>query len=309
MGASAAVSRSPAPASTHAAPSRAEQSSRLRAAPWPLCALLGGASVVWPLLGLPAAGLCLLGVLALPGKTAPAASWSRRWLVLGVLGASVGLWRFVVEEAMPGIVRGGREAVEQRAVSRLRDVLFAEDALRKAGWIDPDRDGIGSAALLSELCGGPPTRGQPERPNAVLTCGELVETPVGLAAQLAGYLFVVCLPGKDGRWLGRAGASSPGGAPGAGQLDEEAAERHFVAYAWPEASHFERAFYLDQDENIRTALVPAGADSARVTALSCDAAFSPGGAPSWVAWRGKRARPGPLPGDSARVIAAQQPER
>src|SRR6187431_2114891 len=61
MGASAAVSRSPAPASTHAAPLRAEQSSRLRAAPWPLCALLGGASVVWPLLGLPAAGLCLLG--------------------------------------------------------------------------------------------------------------------------------------------------------------------------------------------------------------------------------------------------------
>lgn len=307
MGASAAVSRSPAPASTQAAPPRAEQSPRLRALPWALGALLGLAAALWPLLALPAAGFCLLGALALPSKAAPGASWSRRWLVLGVLGASLGLWRFVVEEAMPGIVRGGRDAVEQRAVSRLRDVLFAEDALRKAGWIDPDADGIGSAALLSELCGGPPARGQPERPNGVLTCGELVETPVGLAAQLAGYLFVVCVPGKDGRWLGRAGA--PGGHPSAGQIDEEAAERHFVAYAWPEAAHFERAFYLDQDENIRTALLPAGADSARTSALSCDAALGSAGAPNWVAWRDKRPRPGPLPGDSPRVIAAQQPQR
>jgi len=304
-----AVNRSPAPASTHAAPSGAGQSPRLRAAPWPLLAVLGGAAAVWPLLGLPAAGLCLLGVLALPGKADPLASWSRRWIVLAALGTSVGLWRFVVEEAMPGIVRGGRDAVEQRAVSRLRDVLFAEDALRKAAWIDPDRDGVGSAALLSELCGGPPARGQPERSNAVLTCGELVETPIGLAAQLAGYLFVVCVPGTDGRWRGRAAAAGPGGDPSSGQIDEEAAERHFIAYAWPEAAHFERAFYLDQDENIRTALLPAAAGSARAVPLSCDAAFSPGGAPSWVAWRGKRPRPGPLPGDSAPEIAAQQPGR
>jgi hypothetical protein len=276
---------------------------------WPLAALLGGSAAVWPLLGLPAAGLCLLGALVLPGKAEPGASWSRRWLVLAALGASVGLWRFVVEEAMPGIVRGGRDAVEQRAVSRLRDVLFAEDALRRAAWIDPDRDGVGSAALLSELCGGPPLRGQPERANPVLTCGELVETPVGLAAQLAGYLFVVCLPGKQGGWLGRPGALGPAGEVSSGPIDEEAAERHFVAYAWPEAAHFDRAFYLDQDENIRTALVPAGDDTARAAGLRCDAAFSPGGAPSWVAWRGKRPRPGPLPGDSAPVIAAQQPGR
>jgi hypothetical protein len=252
---------------------------------WPLgLAALACLAAIVPLLALPLFFLRLLGVLALPGRAQPGGGKSRALVALAVIGTGVSLVRFVVEVAMPGIVRGGRDAGEQRAVSWLRDVLFAEDAMRKAGWIDPDRDGIGSAALLSELCGGPPLRGQPEHDDPVLTCGELVPTPLGLAARRGGYLFAVCLPQLDGRWSGQAGP----------ELDEEAAERQFVAYAWPDTgARFEHAFFLDQDENIQTAPLPKG------TALDCGSARARGTSLEWAPWRGKRPRPGPLPGDTA----------
>jgi len=252
---------------------------------WPLgLAALACLAAVFPLLALPMLFLTLLGVLALPARAQPGSGRSRALVALAVIASSVSLVRFVVEVAMPGIVRGGRDAGEQRAVSWLRDVLFAEDAMRKAGWIDPDHDGIGSAALLSELCGGPPLRGQPEHDNPVLTCGELVPTPLGLAARRGGYLFATCLPQRDGHWSGEPGPA----------LDEEAAERQFVTYAWPDAgARFDHAFFLDQSENIQTALLPKG------TALDCDSARGLGARLEWVPWRGKRPRPGPLPGDSA----------
>src|SRR4051812_17656993 len=113
---------------------------------WPIgLAALGVAAAVWPLLGLPMVFLALLGVLALPERGGAGVGRSRALVAIAVIGAGLSLVRFVVEIAMPGIVQGGRDAAEQRAVSWLRDVLFAEDAMRRAGWIDPDHDGVGSA--------------------------------------------------------------------------------------------------------------------------------------------------------------------
>jgi hypothetical protein len=244
-------------------------------------ALVGAAAAIWPLIGLPAVFVALLGVLALPERSAPGARVARLWVALGAVGAAIGLVRFVVGVAMPGIVRGGRDAAEQRAVSWLRDVLFAQDAMRKAGWIDPDGDGVGSAALLSELCGLEPLRGQPARDTPVLTCGELTASELGIAARRGGYLFAVCLPDRNGHWSAQAGP----------ELDEEAAERKFVAYAWPDVNgHFEHVYFLDQDENIQSAPWQPGMSP------SCDAARGPAARQDWVAWRGKRPRPGPLPG-------------
>lgn len=253
--------------------------------PWPLgLAALACLAAVFPWLAVPMLFLTLLGVLAVPERAQPGSGKSRALVALAVIGSGVSLVRFVVEVAMPNIVGSGREAGEQRAVSWLRDVLFAEDAMRKAGWIDPDHDGIGSAALLSELCGGPPLRGQPEHDNPVLTCGELVPTPLGLAARRGGFLFVICLPQRDGQWSGE---------PGSG-LDEEAAERQYVAYAWPDVgARFDHAFFLDQSENIQTARVPPG------VALECGSARGLGARLAWAPWRGKRPRPGRLPGDFA----------
>lgn len=203
--------------------------------------------------------------------------------------------RFILTEAMPGIVGGGHRAVQQRAVSRLRDVLFAQDAMRRVAWIDPDADGIGSAAFLSELCGGPPSRGQAERATPVLSCGELVDTPLGPAARSGAYLYTVCLPSAAGGWSAQPGP----------HVDEERAERQFVAYAWPEAAApFDQLFFIDQHENILTAQVTARPPSASPSDAppdatpTCEAALGDARATEWTPWRDKKPRPGPLPGDT-----------
>ena len=249
---------------------------------WPALLLgLGVASALWPLLALPAAFASLVGLLALPLPSARDLPRPRLWLALGVLGAAVGMVRFVVLEAVPGIVGGGRKAVEDQVVSRLRDVLFAEDAMRRGGWIDPDRDGIGSAAFLSELCGGPPLRGQPARKTPVLHCGELEASPLGPTARFGAYFYAVCLPLVGGGWSARSEAAA---------VDEEAAERRFVAYAWPVAqSPFSNTYFIDEHESIR--ISPAG--SAAGAPPRCDAALS---GPAWPAWRDKKPRQA-LPGD------------
>ncbi len=257
--------------------------------------LLGFASAVWPVLGLPAAFFSFIGVLGLPPKSQGARL--TRWLVLGAaLASCIGAVRFVVVDAMPGIVGGGRQAVEQRAVSRLREVLFAEDAVRRLGWIDPDGDGIGSAGFLSELCGGPPLRGQPAQPTPVLSCGELRSSSLGPAARSGAYLYVICLPSKNGGWSAQPSVA----------VDEEQAERRFVAYAWPDAgTGFERAFFIDQHETILSAVLPASSALDGEAGVTCESALG-GKNDTWSVWRGKEPRR-TLPGDTQKGPAGQGP--
>lgn len=249
---------------------------------WPVSLLLlGAAAVLWPWLALPAAFASLVGLLALPLPAPEQLPRPRWWLVLGALAAAVGMLRFIVRDAVPGIIGGGRRAVEDQVVSRLRDVLFAEDAMRRAGWIDPDHDGIGSAAFLSELCGGPALRGQPAREMPVLHCGELEPSALGLAARVGVYLYTSCLPIAGGGWSGRPDAV----------IDEEAAERRFIAYAWPIADGpFDRAYFIDEHENIRIS-----PDGLTPNQLRCDSALT---GPAWQAWKNKKPRTG-LPGDTS----------
>lgn len=248
---------------------------------WPvLLLLLGAASVLWPLLALPAAFASLVGVLALRLPAAGELPRPRSWLLLGTLAATAGMVRFVVRDAVPGIIGGGRSAVEDEVVARLREVLFAEDAMRRAGWIDPDGDGVGSAAFLGELCGGEPARGQAARETPVLHCGPLELSALGPAARDGAYLYTVCLPLAGGGWSARPGAA----------IDEEAAERRFVAYAWPAVnSPFSSTYFIDEHENIRVSPEPAVAGEPP----HCEAALR---GPAWLAWKGKKPRQG-LPGE------------
>lgn len=253
---------------------------------WPVALLvLGAVSALWPWLGLPAGFASLIGVVALRRPSQAELPGVNLWLWAGVALSVVGLVRFVGGEAMRGIVGGGRGAAEQETVSRLRDVLFAEDAMRRAGWIDPDRDGIGSAAFLEELCGGAPSRGQPPRDTPVLHCGELVPTPLGPAARSGPHLYTLCLPMPGGGW-------SANVAP----VDEEAAERRFIAFAWPApTSPFDQAYFIDEHENIRVASLPASSSNGLRFPATCADALE---RLAWQPWRGKKARPD-LPGDSA----------
>jgi hypothetical protein len=119
----------------------------------------------------------------------------------------------------------------------------------------------------------------------VLHCGELVPSPLGPAARSGAYLYTVCLPVRGG------GLSAASGLA----VDEEAAERRFVAFAWPSIpGPFESAFSIDEHENIRVVELPRPRSTVRPFAASCAEAE---GLP-WKVWKNKTPR-ADLPGDSA----------
>jgi hypothetical protein len=207
----------------------------------------------------------------------------------------IGFLRFLVVEAMPGIVQGGNRATEDAAVSRLRQVLFAEDSLRKRADVDPDHDGVGSAALLSELAGKVALRGATRLNPALLErFPDPLESPIGPVMEMGGYLFVVCLPTPGGGWTARPGE----------QVDEEAAERRFLAYAWPSKDQrgLLNAFFMDEHERILFAGNAAPTGNRPRIGLerppACDEALNPKTRDAWQTWKGKHPRQ-KLPGDNS----------
>jgi hypothetical protein len=228
----------------------------------------------------------LLGFVSLP--TAPRRRVLRLQLALGVAGAcaTIGTFRFLVLEAVPGMVEGGTTATEQRVVSRLREILFAEDAWRKNAYYDPDGDHVGSAGLLGELSAEFGVRGGNRVDPPVLEgYPKLVETRLGPAADIGGYLVLVCLPTRGGGYSAR-----PGDA-----IDDEGSERHFYAYAWPaeRGQGLTTAYFLDEHERILLA-DSQEAEPVRLIGIdappSCDDVSAPRTASDWRVWRHKKPR-------------------
>ena len=212
--------------------------------------------------------------------------------VAGVASA-VGFVRFLVREAVPGIVQGGTFATQNAAVSRLRELLFAEDSLRRLAPIDPDGDGIGSAGFVDEMTGRTGLRGGARLVPPVLERYPASQsTELGPAVEINGYLFVICLPKRGGGFT-----ANPSDA-----VDDEAAERRFLAYAWPASSDhgLVLAYFLDEHERILFAPNGAPRDDRPRTGPGrpprCDDAISPETREQWQVWRNKQPRDR-LPGD------------
>jgi hypothetical protein len=231
---------------------------------------------------------CFIAYVALPAQRP-------RWLSLTTLGAGalalVAFLRFLVVEAVPGIVEGGTRATQNAAISRLREIVFAEDSLRKTAEVDPDRDGVGSAGLLGELTAALGLRGgAPLKVPRLERYPAAVATPNGPAIEMGGYLFIVCLPRRGGGFTAEAGVP----------IDDELAERRFLAYAWPAADKrgLNMAYFVDEHERILVASSTQVGDSpARLGPAhppACDEALSAKGA--WREWRHKKPRQS-LPGD------------
>src|SRR6187549_2853076 len=228
----------------------------------------------------------LLGFVSLPAQ--PRRQVFVLKLALGLAGAcaTVGTFRFLVLEAVPGMVEGGTTATEQRVVSRLREILFAEDAWRKNAYYDPDGDRIGSAGLLGELSAEFGVRaGNRIEPPVLEGYPKLVETRIGPAAHIGGYLLLVCLPKQGGGY-----SAKPGDA-----IDDEAAERHFYAYAWPaeRGQGLTTAYFLDEHERILLA-DSQEAEPRRLIGIdappACDDISAPSTAGDWRVWRHKKPR-------------------
>lgn len=213
----------------------------------------------------------------------------RRQIVAGLTVATVitlfSLSRFVLGDALPGIVEARGRATSARAVSLLREILFAQDAMRRYAFIDPDADGIGSAGLLGELAGADPLRsGQGlEAPVLAPRYAPSIATGAGPALQLDGYLYLVCLPGQGNEWTSSASID----------VDDERAERRWQAYAWPDAGQTTHAaaYFIDQHERILESQNQRGSGLRLVGpthAPSCDDVSEHPA--EWTAWRDKKPR-------------------
>jgi hypothetical protein len=228
----------------------------------------------------------LLGFVSLPAQ--PQRRVRLLKLALGVAGAcaTFGTFRFLALEAVPGMVQGGTTATERRVVSRLREILFAQDAWRKNAYYDPDGDHVGSAGLLGELSAEFGVRGGKRvQPSVLEGYPKLVETQLGPAAEVGGYLVIVCLPKQGGGY-----SAKPGDA-----IDDEAAERHFYAYAWPaqRGQGLTTAYFLDEHERILLAdsqeTEPRRLNGSDAPP-SCDDVSAPRTAGDWRVWRHKKPR-------------------
>lgn len=245
--------------------------------------LAGLVSIYFTKLGLFAAVGTFIAWASLPKRRAPELARERLLLWLAAAASLVGLVRFIALEALPGIVQGGSRFTEQRAISRLREVLFAQDSARRLGSHDPDGDGVGSAPLLGELTGELPLRSGDKLPAPLLeSFPPLRETALGPASEIGGYLILVCVPKLGGGFT-----ATPGEA-----VDEERAERRFIAYAWPSgtAPGLESALSLDEHERILIAPSRPGLRFGYATPPSCADVVAPETRDAWKPWRNKQPR-------------------
>jgi hypothetical protein len=263
-----------------AAPSELQRSVLVRVA---LLALASVLSLFVTKLALFAAVGTLLGFVSLPAGPVRAVRMLKALLAIAAVCATVGTFRFLVLEAVPGMVEGGTTATEQRVVSRLREILFAEDSWRKEAFYDPDGDHVGSAGFLGELTAEIGARGGKRVEPAVLeSYPKLVDTRLGPAAEIGGYLILVCLPKAGGGFT----------ADPRDTVDDERAERQFYAYAWPaqRGIGLDFAYFLDEHERILLA-DSRETEPRRLTGVdappSCDDVSTPSTRADWRVWRHK----------------------
>jgi len=246
-----------------------------------------------PKLAVPGFVIAIVLGLSLPASDRPGLRLLFRVAtVIAAAGCVLGLARFAMSGAMLGIVETGQSAAAKSARYRLREVVLAEDAFRKDPVVDTDGDRIGSAVHIGVLMGEEaPRPGAAVRPAFLNRAFHgLVRTREGPAALVERYLVLVCLP-KPGGGL----SAKPDDA-----VDDELAERRFVAYAWPSesAAGLSIAFFADEHENIKLLEAKGGAPPAYLGAErppACDAALGADGEP-WTVWKNKKPRTH-LPGD------------
>jgi hypothetical protein len=148
---------------------------------------------------------------------------------------------------------------------------------------------VGSALLLGELTQELPLRGQsPLRAPLLEGYPKQTGTSLGPASEIGGYLLVVCVPRRGGGFT----------AQPAEAVDDELAERRFIAYAWPSgaAPGLTEAVALDQHERILIAPSRAGLRFGFATPPSCDDAVAEATKSAWRPWKKKQPRT-TLPGD------------
>lgn len=247
-------------------------------------------------LSLVAGFLTLVAVVSSAVRTSSREERWRSWALIGVAAvlSSVGFIRFVVTEAIPGVIAGGRAAAEKHAVAYLRTIVAAQDYMRRSAHQDPDGDHVGSAASLAELGGKRPLpSGSLEQNPLYLTDDQWLPSTGFVAA--GAYVYRVCLPEAGGGWF------DPGTEAPSPRIDSERAEREYLVYGWPKTwspGSPTTVYVSDAYEAIRILDETIGSNGARYAGESapppCDLATRDA---RFVPWNKKAPRTH-LPGDS-----------
>jgi len=194
-----------------------------------LLVLLAAVGVWETRLSLVAGFLSLMAVVsqAVRAASTPKKRWAWALIGLSLALSAAGFIQFVIAEAIPGVIAGGRAAAEKHAVAYLRTIVAAQDYMRRSAHKDHDHDHIGSAGSLAELTGrlasGANSTGI-EHPLHVTEDQWLSQS--GFIASGA-YIYRVCLPAVGGGWV------DPGASDPTSLVDEERAEREYLVYGWP----------------------------------------------------------------------------
>jgi hypothetical protein len=121
-------------------------------------------------------------------------------------------------------------ANETAAIATLRNLCSAQAQFHATARADEDDDGTGEFGTLAELSGAVNIRGTDRSLNPPVLSGAFRKVAADGTVRRSGYVFAVHLPGRGGEGV----AESAGGGIGAGVVDPDLAEKHWVAYAWPE---------------------------------------------------------------------------
>lgn len=157
---------------------------------------------------------------------------------------------FTLHHAIPGILEGGRRASEKIAVSTLRTIYWGQNDFKEGRFVDADGNGIGEFGFLGELAAAvPPRAGGRPLPAPILASQFKTFAHRGRGGiVLSGpYCYVVYLPSTSG-----AARETAEGAVEGGPVEAAAAERHWIAYAWPldRQRSADKVYFINQNEEV-----------------------------------------------------------
>lgn len=224
--------------------------------------ILGTLAAVFPVLALPAIFATTMAALLLEGRAR---------LIGGILGgllATTGFVRFIVDWVAPNIVAAGRHSAEEKAVSRLREILWGQQRAFELGLVTDD-NGHPKAATLDELTSLIAPGGAP------LLRADLFVPARTNVRSVEGYLYE------------------------AHPAPDNSLNRRWIAYAWPSAGQGggKRTFYIDsQDRICETANTQGYANdhapevmaALQATDFDANACGTGNDGGVWRPWKGKR---------------------
>lgn len=179
----------------------------------------------------------------------------------GWMAALLLLSTLAVAWILPNLLAAKIAWNDRAAIATLRNLASVQDSFRDRKRVDVDGDGIGEFGTFAEMTGvagvrldgSGAKRGEPVAP-AILSAA-LADVREGGLVCKSGYLFRILLPGRGGLPV-REGLP---GRSASGEVDTDAAERHWCACAWPvrdygemkgESRFHDGVFFVDESGDL-----------------------------------------------------------